>query len=189
MSWTQCEKGHSYDEAEHTDGCPNCGQEVKAKKATVIHNPPPTFVAQENALKDPKSNKTKMVRIGKSGSESGSTEVEDSLDPVVGWLVCVKGKDIGKDFRVKSGWSSIGRDVSMDICIPSDDTVSREEHAKVLYDIQNHKFYLAPGSGRNPVYLNSTPLLQASELNAYDRIELGNTQLSFIPFCSDKFNW
>ena len=32
-------------------------------------------------------------------------------------------------------------------------------------------------------------VIQAADLKAYDRIELGETQLLFIPLCGENFAW
>jgi hypothetical protein len=111
------------------------------------------------------------------------------IDPVVGWLVCTSGKDRGKDYRIHADNNYIGRNSGMDICISGDETISRENHAIISYDSREKLFYLAPGSGRAIIRHNNKPALMATELNAYDNIELGNTKLLFIPFCGEKFDW
>lgn len=59
------------------------------------------------------------------------------IDPVVGWLVCIKGPSRGRDYRIRSGRNGIGRSDAMDVPIAGDDTVSRENHAFLVYEPQN----------------------------------------------------
>ena len=77
----------------------------------------------------------------------------------------------------------------MDVQITGDDTVSRENHAFLVYEPRKRIFSIRPGDGRGLVYLNGDEVIQASDLKGYDVIELGETQLMFVPLCSDKFNW
>ena len=84
---------------------------------------------------------------------------EEAFDPIVGWLICVKGSNRGKDY------------------------------ASVSYDVRERVFYIAKGEVRNPTYLNGRALRSDADLVAYDRIEIGNTELIFVPLCNDQFNW
>ena len=115
--------------------------------------------------------------------------VNVAVEPIVGWLVCTAGPDQGKDFRIVTGWNMIGRDESMSICIPSDEEISRSEHAKILFEPKKREFYLAPGDGRFPFYLNGDVVLQPTSLKVHDVVELGSTHLRFVPFCGSDFGW
>jgi hypothetical protein len=77
----------------------------------------------------------------------------------------------------------------MDICIRGDDTISRENHAVITYDIRDKVFYFSPGDGRSIVRLNDKPVLAAMEIKAHDIVEIGRTKLLFLPLCSEKFEW
>lgn len=111
------------------------------------------------------------------------------FDPVVGWLICVKGPNRGRDYRLHSGSNFIGRSKSMDVCIENDQTVSNRNHASVSYDDRSKTFYIAKGEVRNLIYLNGKPVRSDADLVSYDRIEIGNTELIFIALCSDRFDW
>ncbi|HZW26238.1 MAG TPA: FHA domain-containing protein [Gallionella sp.] len=189
MAWTECSQGHTYNSDEHSM-CPHCG--VKAGP-TVIHNPPVGVVgfAEKSVSRGavPASNAGKTVAILPTRAGQSADSNQTTFDPVTGWLVCTKGKDCGKDFRIVSGWNGIGRDPSMAICIPSDESISRQDHAKILYESKKRTFHLAAGDGRNAVYLNGDVLLQPAQLKYSDVIELGNTQLRFIPLCGEQFVW
>lgn len=124
----------------------------------------------------------------------GVTEVitdEDSIfnvNLVVGWLVCTKGANIGQDYRLHVGWNYIGRDSTMDVYLP-DPKVSHRM-AKISYDPESRTFGIAPCEGAKSLsYLNDKPLRGDRDVEAYDRIRIGDTELMLIPLCSDKFAW
>ena len=70
-----------------------------------------------------------------------------------------------------------------------DDTFSRENHAKLAYDPKHVAFQLIPAESVNNIYLNDEAVYVPSKLKAYDIIELGNSKMIFVPFCSDSFRW
>lgn len=111
------------------------------------------------------------------------------VNPVTGWLVCVQGREKGRDYRVYSGNNFIGRSETMDICIRGDDSISREKHACISYDDKKNRFYIYQGDSRGLVYLNDEAVFIPQLLNPYDTIEVGKTKLMFVPFCTEKFIW
>lgn len=115
--------------------------------------------------------------------------METGIDPVVGWLVCVSGSEMGRDYKIHSDNNYMGRSEKMDICIRGDETISRENHATITYDSRDRIFYFTPGEGRSIVRLNGKAVLMTSEIKAYDKIELGTTELMFIPMCGSAFDW
>ncbi len=116
-------------------------------------------------------------------------QAEMGIDPVVGWLVSLNGKEKGRDYRIHSDNNFIGRGEQMDICIRGDETISRVNHAVISYDTRDKLFYFSRGDGRSIVRLNGKAMLTTAELNAYDIIEIGKTQLLFIPLCGERFEW
>ncbi|MGM9590378.1 MAG: hypothetical protein ACI3V0_09440 [Faecousia sp.] len=127
------------------------------------------------------------------------TEVDTSKDSinsvilVVGWLVCTKGENIGKDYRLHVGWNYIGRgdllhDDRLDIDL-NDQKVSRNM-AKISYDPISRTFGVAPSEGAKSLcYLNGKPLRGDRDFEAYDRLMVGDTELMLIPLCGEKFAW
>lgn len=110
-------------------------------------------------------------------------------EPVVGWLVCVEGMHSGEDFKIKSGRNFIGRSGDMNISLSGDRTVSRDKHAILTYDPRSNTFIIQPGESSELTYLNNEALLVPTKLKLNDRIALGETELIFVPFCSDDFSW
>jgi len=181
MKLIRCERGHYYDSEQHKR-CPSCG--VPGLDAG---NP-----AQEKGTQP--DFKPTQVR-GQPGGQAdlGVTVAlvrkKIGIDPVVGWLVCVEGPEKGRDYRVRSERNSIGRGADMVICIRGDEAISRENHAFISFNPRKASFRIAPGDGRGMTYLNGEEVDVPMPLNAYDRIELGQTHLLFVPLCGEKFNW
>lgn len=113
----------------------------------------------------------------------------DGFDPVVGWLICTKGANRGRDYRLHSGTNFIGRSKEMDVCIEHDSTISKRNAASISYDDRSKTFFIQKGEVRNLLYLNGSPVRSDADLVMYDRIEIGNTELIFVPLCSESFNW
>ena len=116
-------------------------------------------------------------------------ETKCENEPVVAWLVCIKGPDRGKDYRVFGRINVIGRSSENDVVLDKERTVSQRNHAKLAYDPKHNNFQMIPGDGHNVCYLNDEALYVPRLLHAYDVLEFGETQLMFIPFCGDRFSW
>jgi predicted nucleic acid-binding Zn-ribbon protein len=184
----KCRNGHTYDKSLNRSGCPTCGVSEDTSHGADQNN----------------SDKTKAYSAPDKRSNMGADRTDSSLepgattaiwgkilgiDPVVGWLVCVEGANKGRDYRIQSGLNNIGRDTTNQISIVSDDTISREAHCTLFYDHKKMSFYLTPGSGRSGVYANDNLVLQPTQLSAYDKLEIGQSKLLFIPFCGEQFHW
>lgn len=129
-------------------------------------------------------------------SEVGKTEIADEVKigdekvrPVVGWLVGIKGVCRGKDFRLHNERNYIGRKEGLDVVL-NDNKISREPAVQVVYDSRSRCFYIAPCDGsQNNSYLNDRLLMMTCELKAYDRLQLGECELVFVPLCGEYFSW
>ena len=111
------------------------------------------------------------------------------IDPVVGWLVAIKGPHKGQSFEIVSGKNSIGRRNDNRIVLANDNEVSRENHAWIIYEPKKRDFYLKSGDERGLVYVNDDVIMETLKLKAKDKIELGSSLLLLVPFCSDEFSW
>ena len=115
---------------------------------------------------------------------------EMQSDPVVGWLVIVKGPGRGSFQPVFPGMNPIGRDQSQRICLNyGDDTISRQEHAFITYDDEQRRFYLQHGGKANLIRVGDQPVLVPTELRPSDIIRIGKTTLRFVPLCGSEFSW
>lgn len=168
----QCDNGHFYDE-NRFNSCPYC-QEAAGVGKTVAASPVGKTVAAQDA--DP-------------GKTVGIIKKKIGMDPAVGFLVCIAGPNRGRDYKLVAGRNFIGRAAAMDVALTDDDTVSRESHALVTYDVKHNKFSLSPGQGRGITYCNDEQVEMVRPLKAYDIIEVGKSQLLFLPLCGEKFQW
>ena len=108
---------------------------------------------------------------------------------VVGWMVGVRGICRGVDYRLHEGKNYIGRDRECDVEI-NDPKVSVGNVAQVVFDPRSKRFFSSDCDGTSTIcYQNGEPLLGRSELKRYDRIELGDSELLFIPLCGEEFTW
>lgn len=113
----------------------------------------------------------------------------DNAEPTVGWLVSLKGSTQGMSFELNEGKNSIGRMRTNKVVLDSEQSVSREKHAYVIFDSKNNDFYVQSGETDKMTYLNSEPVLVPQKLAPYDKIELGDCELLFVPLCGDAFSW
>ena len=168
-------------------------------KSTTRQIPERADQKKEGAAQSADEGKTQLIRPAQSkppkatsfdplGTKSEGQEASD--DPVVGWLVIVKGPGRGNAVRLGYGWNSIGRDVSQRVRLDfGDPQISRLNHAKLLYDPRSRRFTLTLGESTNPTYIRGEVVLAPTELKSEDRIQLGNTELMFVALCGTTFDW
>jgi hypothetical protein len=199
MAIRRCEAGeHTYDDTQHSS-CPYCR---KTRVTSIAGNDiPPAFVPPlmpERTM--PASGLGGSSAPGPQGPQGPKTRVilrdagGQSLDfdantPVVGWLVVVKGQGLGRDLRLAPGMNSLGREKGDLLLSFGDQSISREKHAFIAYDSDANQFLLAHGEGRSLTKINGKTLMGSQELQAFDRIRLGETELLFVPLCGSQFSW
>jgi hypothetical protein len=182
----QCARGHFYDEVRHEE-CPYCGNVQQGVGATIglspIQDVGKTMPVMSQAAPKP----------GPGGADIGKTvgviKKQIGIDPPVAFVVAVEGVHRGEDFKLHAGRNFVGRSADSDVALASDDTVSREGHALISYDVKNNSFLIAPGQGRGITYLNDHEVANAEALAAYDTIEVGKSKLVFLPLCGEQFKW
>ncbi|MBR4765388.1 MAG: FHA domain-containing protein [Clostridia bacterium] len=113
----------------------------------------------------------------------------NSIEPVAGWLVCLKGEYKGESFNIKTGRSSIGRSLTMDIALAKEKSVSRERHASVIFEPNKRQFYIQSGDSSGLTYVNDNLVLTVQELKEKDVITLGESKFMFINLAGEKFSW
>ena len=163
----QCDNGHFYDE-NRFDSCPYCLEGAGVGKTVAASFVGKTVAAVPGGAA-PEADRGKTVGIIKK---------KIGIDPAVGFLVCISGPHRGADYKLVAGRNFIGRAAAMDVALADDDTVSRESHALVTYDAKHNTFSLSPGQ-----------VEMVRPLSAYDVIEVGKSQLLFLPLCGEKFQW
>lgn len=112
-------------------------------------------------------------------------------DPVVGWLVVIGGAGMGAFRPIFEGNNTIGRSSGQRIPIDfGDETISSEEQAYIRYDSVDRRFLLVPNLAKtNIVAVNDQKPTAAVALAPMDVITMGHTQLVFVPFCGQEFDW
>lgn len=196
----RCNNGHFYNPARFSS-CPHCGVAgIDIGPTKPVSQPAPTtpIARGPGPSVQPEGRTTPLNRAGNTGEQATvgwyPSHMEEKagerrVDPIVGWLVCVEGPDRGRDFRIKAEKNFVGRSTTMDICISGDPRISRDNHAVVAFEPRNAEFRLYAGDARGLVYLNGRMVDVPTVLQPFDAIELGDSKLLFVPFCSERFRW
>lgn len=197
-----CSAGHVYD-ADQFASCPYCNRNTRAIQFGATAAPAgygattaPAGYGAAPAGRDDTIGQTVMPEAIRRRMEQerdnrtvGEFKRKLGYEPVVGWLVCVEGPEVGKDYRLFGRINSIGRAEGNDVVLAQEHTVSQKNHVRLAYDAKHNNFQLIPGEGTNVTYLNDEPLYVPQKLNAYDVLEMGDTKLIFVPLCSERFRW
>lgn len=108
----------------------------------------------------------------------------------VGWIVVAKGPGRGESFSLMAGMSQIGRGEDQAVQLDfGDNSISRTNHAAIVYDPESKEFLLGHGGKSNIVRLNDKPLISNETLQTGDIIRIGETVLRFVALCDKTFNW
>ena len=108
----------------------------------------------------------------------------------VGWLVVTDGPGRGESFSLLSGMSQIGRGEDQAVQLDfGDNSISRTNHAAIVYDPDTKEFLLGHGGKSNIVRLNDKPLISNESLKTGDLMRIGETVLRFVALCDNSFNW
>lgn len=112
-------------------------------------------------------------------------------DPVVAWLVVVGGPGLGAFRPIYEGNNAIGRGKTQRVPLDfGDETISSEEQAFIRYDSVDRSFLFVPNLAKtNIVAVNDKKPTGAVKLEMMDVIRMGQTQLAFVPFCGEAFDW
>ena len=197
-----CSAGHVYD-ADQFASCPYCNRNTRAIQFGATAAPAgygattaPAGYGAAPAGRDDTIRQTVMPEAIRRRMEQerdnrtvGEFKRKLGYEPVVGWLVCVEGPEVGKDYRLFGRINSIGSAEGNDVVLAQEHTVSQKNHVRLAYDAKHNNFQLIPGEGTNVTYLNDEPLYVPQKLNAYDVLEMGATKLIFVPLCSERFRW
>ena len=215
MAMTLCAAGkHYYDSAIQAD-CPYCGdsgfsgspysvatpalanertQMLTADSQGLAAQSAKTQILDNTATEASSAPALKTHIIGMSNQPDAEARAKGMCEfPVVGWLVITEGQGRGTDFRLIQGENRIGRNADLEVCLDfgaqSDNTVSHEALAVVVYDHHANEFFIERGSSRNLAMLNGSTIRGEPTLQCNDIIQVGTTKLLFLPFCDHSFKW
>ena len=154
----------------------------------------PTTQLKRGAAIVPKAATPVSIDASKTQAVRGKPKVLRNgfhSDPVVGWLVVVGGPGLGAFRPIFEGNNAVGRGKEQRIPIDfGDATISSEEQAYIRYDSMDRSFLFVPNlSKTNIVAINDKKPTGAVKLELMDVITMGRTQLAFVPFCSEEFDW
>lgn len=205
---TVCPNGHHYDSAKYSS-CPRCGAGSAANFPKTEDVSSPAVAANYESGEFSHTQPVYGVNVGymtepadgaKPFKPTMPVQEEQNLfpptvfapgynsdiPPVVGWLVCIEGESKGRDYRLHHEYNSIGREKG-DIVIEGDNSISRENQARILYS--RNKFFFSHYEGKTSEDINGEIVLTPRELHSYDIISIGSTKLMFVAFCGEKFEW
>jgi len=157
-------------------------------------------VASAAAARSPaRSRRTKTRLIGFDKSDGDVVDLFNdapkatptkSVKFPVGWIVVSEGPGRGESFSLLAGMSQIGRGEDQAIQLDfGDNSISRSNHAAIVYDADTKEFLLGHGGKSNIVRLNDKPLISNESLKTGDIIRIGETVLRFVALCDKSFNW
>ena len=131
----------------------------------------------------PNDPKTKTIQIGQDrgpGDDRALAEPPTQVltDVVVGTLTIVEGPGAGQSLPVYKGSNQIGRSPDSRIQIDfGDATISRVQHAVMVYDADTRVFTIVDGGKPNPVMVNGERLTGIRSVVPGDTIRIGLTML------------
>lgn len=123
------------------------------------------------------------------GDATGAINVNKASEPVVGWLVAISGVHFGESFQLYVGKNTIGRSGENKVVLGLDQSVSRDNHATIIYEPKRREFYLQSGNSDGLIYLNDSFVNGSQIMKEKDTLEIGSTKLFFIPLCGTEFSW
>ncbi|MGJ8622124.1 MAG: FHA domain-containing protein [Yoonia sp.] len=164
--------------------------------------PAPAVAAQAATRSPARSRRTKTRLIGFEKSDGDVVDLfNDQTDAApakpagrvrfpVGWIVVADGPGRGESFSLQTGMSQIGRGEDQAVQLDfGDNSISRSNHAAIVFDPDTKEFLLGHGGKSNIVRLNDKPVISNESLKTGDTIRIGDTVLRFVALCDKSFNW
>jgi pSer/pThr/pTyr-binding forkhead associated (FHA) protein len=129
------------------------------------------------------ANETRIVRQGEIGSGEAlddiSTQlIRDKSNAVVAKLTITDGPGAGNTVSIFSGTNQIGRGDDMRVQINfGDDTISRQQHAVITFDMKNLEVRIYDGGRPGGLWVNGERITADAQVKLGDLIKLGETTL------------
>ncbi len=193
MRMIKCPNGHFYDPSKY-GSCPFCVQ-----KKDVQYTQEANVRFDANAFR-PEANHIPAGPVAMDGIGQTNPQKDEQVTvaygaksftdrPPCGFLICYAGPHIGTYHPIHFQRNTIGRSKEMDIPLMDDLGISRNKHAILSFDPKSNHFTLIPDPEKSIIYVNGTECISPVQLKAYDRIEVSDTGLIFLPLCGDRFSW
>ena len=202
-SLSQCPNGHFFDRDIYSS-CPYC--DGKSQKVDRVGGNDGTYTVPLSGPASGPSGASSGIPTAPvdtiSQGNSGKTVPPDESDNitipvspcgtkfVVGWLAAIEGPYKGKSFELHSGYNRVGRKEG-DIRLEKDNTISRSNHFRIVYDAEDNNFLFFAGESDNYPRVNDEKKYagERAELKPYSEIKAGESKFLFVPLCSDGFRW
>lgn len=201
MILKRCDKGHYYDGEIYRE-CPDCSGDRQGLEGLAADVSFGDYADEESVtVALPRSRGTAgqaepqgmhshdPLTVAMAKKPQASAGRKHGFKPVTGWLVCIRGNDIGSSFTMKLGKNQIGRAPDMDIVLQGDDSIAMKNHAAVYYVPKHRRFAAEPGASGKRFYLNRDAVLRPVWIKQHDILTIGNCSLMFFPCCGEHFSW
>jgi len=200
MAMIRCKENlHFYDADKNKDGCPYCrniDDNVTEELAHTVSDigktqgSPADYQDRANSgptIGDYEPSDFEGATIGYYQTPEG-----ENFAPIVGWLVCTEGPNKGRDYKIcaraNSNFISRVPGKNISIVISGDDSISRDQHAEILYDQDDNTFSLIRKVSP-AVKIGDKKVKVSEDLKAYDEITLGTSKFRFVPYCTGDIKW
>lgn len=169
-------------------------------EAPALPSASPAAAATAAARSPARARRTKTRLIGFDKSDGDVVDIFNDVPKAaapakqskfpVGWIVVADGPGRGESFALFAGMSQIGRGEDQQVQLDfGDNSISRTNHAAIVYDPENAEFTLGHGGKSNIVRLNDKPLISNETLKTGDVMRIGETVLRFVALCNEEFSW
>jgi uncharacterized protein YbaR (Trm112 family) len=138
------------------------------------------LINSKNSFKAPiidNLNATKIMEPISNTTEMDKTVILDDSLPVLAYLIIKKGDRIGKEYPLRAGMNTVGRNSQNDICI--EDKAISHSHAKIFWKDDKEGFVINDLASTNGTFVNDVEIVQ-QELKDKDIIKIGQTEFTFI---------
>lgn len=182
MVIVRCEKGHFFDRGENPV-CPVCSAAVQSAQTAVT---PPERIETDQQIPPP--------FIMDRGIIPPEPPLPAGFHPVVGWMVCIQGMNLGKSFPIYAGVNTVSEQNDAEVCLDGEYLGSFGSEGYLTFDNTCCKFTL---------FYNRS--VEVNGLRASTRDEHGNTivpirngdvitlnrivKFKFIALCDPDFRW
>ena len=170
---------------------PEAVTEPETESKEEVQAEPQPFEAQETPQEEEEKTTLKdtVASAVSSRIPDDITPEELNSNPVIGWLIGIKGAHKGRSYEVKQGRNFIGRSTAMDICLSGNSKISRDRHAIITYDPRSKKCFLQPDETRDLIYINDELLFGPMPMKHNDIIVLADEEFVFLALQCDKADW
>lgn len=193
MAIISCENRHFYDDSKYSV-CPYCNKTNTSYRSgnAVAFNENVTAAYYDEPIAAPRNSTVAMYDTREADKDTQKTvgiyAKSMGNDYVTGWLVCIKGPEKGRDYRLHHGKNKMGRSYVNDLCVAEEVKMSRENHCVIIYDDKSNQFFLTPSEG-SLTYQGGSLVDKPVQLKTCDVFTIGDSTFEFTAFCREGRKW